>query len=262
MPDALWETEYTAKFHHAPYGAISPSRPELSAAGKTILISGGGRGLGVALTTSFAQAGAAHIVITGRDQTTLQDVASKLGAEYPATKISAVAGDVSKREDVVRVFQAVGKVDVVVANAGYLATVAPIPPASSSSGAEDDAEADADWWRAYEVNVLGTYLFARRFLASANPGAVFISINAAAAILNPPVLGFSAYASSKIGAARVLETMQREEDLRTDKKGLRFYSVHPGAVESDMLVKSGLKALGDALPLDKGKSRTLISTHL
>lgn len=243
MPDRAWETDFTSKFHHAPYDAISPTNPSLSTAGKTVLITGGGRGIGLAITTAFSQSGAAHIVITGRTRSSLVSAAEKLEAEYPKTKFTVVEGDVSKREDVARAFAAAGKVDVVVANAGYLASIKPV--------GEDDED---DWWRVFEVNVRGTHLLARHFLASANPGAAFISVNAGAGHLNPCFANFSSYASSKIAIARIIETLQQEEKARGDSgRGLRFYNVHPGVIRSEMLTKSGLEAFvdEDAIPADE-----------
>lgn len=248
---APWETDYTKAFHHASYPAISPTRPELSAAGKTILVSGGGRGLGTKIVEAFAQAGAGQIIVMGRDMSTLSAVASSVEAGYPSVQISAVAGDVSSEDDMAQAFAEVKRlapagIDVLVANAGYLPAVAPVPAASGDARA--DGAATADWWRAFEVNAKGTYLQARHFLAAARASAVFVSISAAAAHINPSLPGFSPYAASKLGVARVVETLQAEN------KELRFYNVHPGCVKTDMLIKSGLEALGDELPLDERES--------
>lgn len=254
MSKPLWETNFTSTYHQKSYPSISPTRPEVSAAGKTVFVSGGARGLGIGIVEAFATAGAAHIIILGRSTATLKEVAERTGAAYPSTKISTVSGDVSREEDVARAFAgAGGAVDVVVANAGYLPTVGPIT--ASGEGAGDFTE---DWWRAWEVNVKGLFLLARQFLKSASPGGVFVNISAAAAHINPSLPGFSGYSGSKIGAARVVETLQLEHP------GFRFYNVHPGVVESDMLIKSGLGALG--VPVDEREYFNLIpakcSIHL
>lgn len=246
----IWQDDYTKTFHHASYPSISPTRPEISAAGKTIVISGGGRGIGTSFVEAFAQAGAAQIIVIGRSLSTLSAVASSIGAKHPAIKISTVAGDISSEEDMARAFAEVQRlapegINVYVANAGYLPDVAPIAAASSG----DDGAVAADWWRAWEVNVKGVYLQARHFLAAAKAGAVFVNVSAAAAHINPAFPGFSPYAASKLGAARLVETLQIERET------LRFYNVHPGCVKSDMLTKSGLEAHGDAIPLDERKSR-------
>lgn len=229
MSKRHWETNFTSTFHSKSYPSISPTRPELSAAGKTVLVSGGGRGIGIGIVEAFATAGAAHIIIMGRSAATVDEVAERTRAAYPSTKFSTVSGDVSNEEDVASAFAGAGSaVDVVIANAGYLPTPGPI---GDGGGPLVD-----DWWRAWEVNVRGVFLLARGFLATAQPGggSVFVNVSALAAHNNPPLRGFSAYLASKIGAARLVETMQLESP------GFRFYNVHPGTVESDMLTKTGL----------------------
>jgi NAD(P)-dependent dehydrogenase (short-subunit alcohol dehydrogenase family) len=242
----LWETNFTSTFHQKSYPSILPTRPEISAAGKTILVSGGGRGLGVGIVEAFAAAGAAHIIILGRNATALNEVADRLRPAHPSTRISTVSGDVSIEADVARAFapaESGGGVDVVAANAGYLPAVEPIAAAGAGDSGSSFTE---DWWKSWEVNVKGLFLLARQFLASARgPGAVFVNVSAAAAHVNPPLAGFSAYSGSKLGAARVVETMQLEHP------GFRFYNVHPGIVASDMLTKAGLEAQG--VPLDERK---------
>lgn len=243
MSKHFWETDFTSTYHQKSYPSISPTRPEISAAGKTVLVSGGGRGLGIGIVEAFAAAGAAHIIILGRNTTTLDEVAERLRAAHPSTKISTVSGDVSVEKDVARAFApaaSTGGVDVVVANAGYLPAVEPIAAASG----EGDTDFTEDWWKSWEVNVKGLFLLARQFLASARgPGAVFVNISAGAAHINPTLTHFSAYSGSKIGAARVVETLQLENP------DFRFYNVHPGIVASDMLTKSGLEALNP--PIDE-----------
>ncbi|EJD54057.1 NAD(P)-binding protein [Auricularia subglabra TFB-10046 SS5] len=236
MPN-VWETNFTKTFHNHSYPAISPTRPELSVAGKTILISGGGRGLGTGVVEAFAQAGAAHIVVTGRNTASLQTVAARIEAAYRNTKVTPVSGDVSSGADVARAFAVVAQVDVVVANAAYLAGVTTITAAQA--GEDPDAFVD-DWWRSYEVNVKGVLLLARQFLAHAAPNGVFINVSAGGVHCGPP--GISAYGSSKLAAVRVVETLQVENPP------LRFYSVHPGVVKTDMLIQSGFDALNP--PLD------------
>ncbi|KAG8161131.1 hypothetical protein KVR01_009395 [Diaporthe batatas] len=245
MSKRHWETDFTFKYHQKSYPSISPTRPEVSIAGKTVLISGGGRGLGVGIVEAFAAAGATHIIILGRSIATLNDVAERLRPAHPSTKITTVSGDISVEADVGRAFapaKGAGGVDIVVANAGYLPAPGPIAAAAGNS----DSEYTSDWWKAWEVNVKGLLLLARQFLASARgPGAVFVNISAMAAHNNPPMARFSAYSGSKIGAARVIETMQIEYP------DFRFYNVHPGVVASDMLAKSGLESSAQEIPYDE-----------
>src|ERR1700759_240433 len=61
------------EWHNDTYEAINPKRPELSQAGKTIVITGAGQGIGREIVDAFAQAGAGTIHILGRTKQTLEE---------------------------------------------------------------------------------------------------------------------------------------------------------------------------------------------
>jgi hypothetical protein len=54
----LLHTEITKTVHRDVYPAISPSRPELSQAGRVVLVTGGGTGVGHSIARSFVRASA------------------------------------------------------------------------------------------------------------------------------------------------------------------------------------------------------------
>ena len=220
--------QVTQTFHHDVYPAISPSNPALCASGKVILVSGGGKGIGRAIATSFASAGAKAIVVTGRDESSLAQTAEEIrktagGADC---EVQFFVADVTDEKAIADAFSQAtnrhGTIDVVVQNAGYLHT--PTPLATSPL---------ADWWRGFETNVRGAVIVTRAFLDVAKPGATLINIASAASFLNVP--GFTGYAASKLAMARVAELVQLEQP------GLRVFNVQPGLVESDMSKKSGFR---------------------
>jgi NAD(P)-dependent dehydrogenase (short-subunit alcohol dehydrogenase family) len=86
---------------------------------KTILITGGGTGLGKSMALTLAQLGAS-IVITGRRENVLKEAATEIGVHNQDNVLTA-PGDVRKMEDVERVVSAAierfGKVDGLINNA-------------------------------------------------------------------------------------------------------------------------------------------------
>lgn len=135
-------TSLTASWHNATYPSIAPDNPALSATGKTVIVTGGGRGLGAEMGRAFAEAGAAQVVLLGRTQSTLSKTKDAIEADFPKTKVSTHVADVADEEAVRKVAQAVGGWEVLVLNAGIAPTPAPIAETKIS-----------DWWRGFEVGV-------------------------------------------------------------------------------------------------------------
>jgi 3-oxoacyl-[acyl-carrier protein] reductase len=94
---------------------------QLSLAGRTALITGGSKGLGLAMARAFAQAGAA-VAIAARGAEALEAARAALAAEAPGATVATVAADVGTAEGCARAFAgaeaALGRVDVLVNNAG------------------------------------------------------------------------------------------------------------------------------------------------
>src|SRR3954467_12684929 len=101
------------------------------------LVTGGGRGIGANIARELAANGF-DVVVTGRTEEQVRAVAEEIGG-------GALVGDVSKREDVERWRDETGDVDLLVCHAGI----------SGPAGPFGDPD---EWWRTFEVNVLGVYL--------------------------------------------------------------------------------------------------------
>ena len=79
MASPSWEWKpYTKTIHRSVYPAISPTNPSNSAAGKVVLVTGGGSGLGKHIAIAFNQARAKAIIITGRRENVLREAAAEL----------------------------------------------------------------------------------------------------------------------------------------------------------------------------------------
>src|ERR1700759_2667693 len=110
------------EWHNDTYEAINPKRPELSQAGKTIVITGAGQGIGREIVDAFAQAGASAVHILGRTKQTLEETKAIVGKSYPNVNIQVHVADIVDANAVGKAAKEIGSWDVIVANAGYLPT--------------------------------------------------------------------------------------------------------------------------------------------
>lgn len=231
-----WEfPSFTKTVHRSSYPSIYPQNPKNSAAGKVVLVTGGGAGVGKGIAQAFVKAGAKAVAILGRRENVLSDAKTEL-EKAGSSKILTFKADILDEAALNAAFEQTekyaGKIDVVVANAGYLSTPALVT----------DTDV-ADWWKSYEINIKGTLLTFRAFAkhkASNTP--TFISLNSAAAHADA-VPTYSAYQSSKIGAAQLIVSLQVEHP------DARVVSMHPGVIASEMNAKSGLPFSFDDISL-------------
>jgi NAD(P)-dependent dehydrogenase (short-subunit alcohol dehydrogenase family) len=160
--------------HNEPYAAIDPSQPHLSAAGKTILITGGGRGIGLSIAKSFAKAGADVVGITGRTLKTLESSKAEIETQFPNTRVviatSNISDPISTEESFEKVAKGSNGIDVLVHNAAYF------PYGELFKDLKGDKL--KDWWKGYETNVLGSvvqYCAFLKYMSAKNPKLIAVS---------------------------------------------------------------------------------------
>ncbi|TQN66495.1 Short chain dehydrogenase citE [Colletotrichum shisoi] len=234
----------TKTYHTESYAAISPSRPELSTRGKHAFISGGGSGIGASIAQSLAKSGIPTLGLLGRTSKTLQDNKAAIEALNRDTKVHLYVADMTDAEQTSAALasfsQSVGgKIDILVANAAYMADIESIPDSDPS-----------DWWRAFEISVRGNFNLLRAFHPHASPAASVIHISTSAIHL-PHLPGHSAYRASKTAATELFEY------YRDENPHFFVLQVHPGLIETAMaekfapaVVELGLKYDDVALPGD------------
>lgn len=168
---------YTKAQHSAPYAAISPKLPALSAAGKTILIVGASSGIAQATARAFLEAGSERLALVSRGADVLAPFVSELKEKHPKAHVATFAADAKDAAALEAVFAgaseafgASSSIDVVVNAAGYQPDLAPV--------AKTDL---AEWWRGFEVNVLGAATLARVIASHASSEAVVLQLGTAGA---------------------------------------------------------------------------------
>lgn len=115
--------------------------------GRTALVTGASRGIGAATAAALADAGA-ELILTGRAERELQAVAEPLGAS--GREVRVLPADLSDREELHRLADAAGDVDVLVNNAGV-------------SFPEPALEADeAHWDATLAVNATAAFVLSQR----------------------------------------------------------------------------------------------------
>ena len=182
-------------------------------AGKVVVITGGGTGIGAAVAQRFAAEGA-HVVIVGRRLAPLEAVASAVGA-MPVVADSADAD--AARSVVAATLESFGRLDVLVANAG-----------GHGFAAVGDTD-DADWDDALRANLTTAFTMARECLPALieSKGQIVIISSIAALAAGPSTAGYTVAKHALIGLTR---TLARDYG----KVGVRTNAVCPGWVQTPM----------------------------
>jgi NAD(P)-dependent dehydrogenase (short-subunit alcohol dehydrogenase family) len=189
--------------------------PDDDLSGTVALVTGGGRGIGASIARELAAAGA-RVAVGARTKEQVEEVAREidgLALELDVTDPAAVERAVAETE------RELGPVDLLCANAGI--------------GGPDGKpwEVDpADWWRTFEVNVLGVYLCARAVLPGMlerGRGRIVVTGSGAGYL---PGSSNTAYSASKAAANRFAETLAKS----LEDTPVRVFVISPGLVRTDM----------------------------
>ena len=191
------------------------SQPTDRLDGQVALVTGGGRGIGADIARELAGAGA-RVAVAARSRNQVEAVAQETGGlalELDVTDRAAVERAVAETE------RELGPIDFLSANAGI-------------GGADGKAwEVDpADWWRTFEVNVLGVYLCARAVIPGMlgrGRGRIVVTGSGAGYL---PGASNTAYTSSKAAVNRLAETLA----LALEDTPVRVFLISPGLVRTEM----------------------------
>jgi NAD(P)-dependent dehydrogenase (short-subunit alcohol dehydrogenase family) len=184
---------------------------------KTVVITGGGSGVGFECAKLLAAQGAS-ILLVGRNESKLKAASGEINSN----KISYIAGDIANSKTAKLAFEYAYKmfekpVDILVNNAGVI----------HRSDAKDTS--DTDWQYVMDINVNGLFFFSRAFAnQDINDGAI---INVSSTCGQLGAAGLTAYCASKGAVDQITRTMA----LELAPRHINVNAVAPGAINSPML---------------------------
>lgn len=191
-----------------------------SLAGKVALITGGSKGIGAATATALSNLGAKVVLNYNSDSATADELVAKLGGPEHALAVQADASSISGIESLIsQTVAKFGQIDILIPNAGIL----PMKDIESTT--------EADFDRAYNLNVKGPYFLVQKAIPHMSRGGSIVLVSTTqnhASTVTPP---YTLYCSTK-GAIEQLGRLL-SKDLQA-KKGIRVNVVAPGPTGTDL----------------------------
>ena len=211
---------------------------------KTVLISGGSRGIGKATALLMAEKGWQVAFTFRNDQEAAEQTQKDI--EQTGERSIAIQGDTSQEQDVLAAFEEtikeLGGLDAVVVNAGIVA-----PPTTLADMSLERMQ------KVFNTNVLGSFLFAREAARrvpeskTGDEGSIVVVSSVAAKLGSP--FEYVDYAASKAA----LDTMTVGLAKELADQNVRVNAVRPGLIETEIHASGGqpdrAERLGKTVPL-------------
>jgi NAD(P)-dependent dehydrogenase (short-subunit alcohol dehydrogenase family) len=192
---------------------------DLDLGGKVVLVTGGSRGLGLAMARRFASEGCS-LHLAARSQSLLEDVARAIQQQYPV-KVHTLAIDLAKPGFAGRVAEACGDVDILVNNAGDV-------PSGSLEAVDEQR------WRAgWDSKVFNYINLSREYFArmKARGAGVIVNVTGIAG----DVLDAS-YIAGSVGNA-AMAAFTKALGSTSHKFGVRVVGINPGPCATERYEK-------------------------
>jgi len=190
--------------------------------GKIAVVTGAGQGIGRGIAEAFAEEGADVVIndLTADDRT--EEVARNI--QDKGRRALVVAGDVTKRADIERIFdrawEELGPVDILANNAG-IETIIPFTEIT-----------DQQWDEVTQTNLKSEWMcsqaLCKRLIAEGRKGSIINIGSIQAARVLP---GRTHYAPSKLA----IEALTRNISAEVGVHGIRVNCIHPGLIDTPMI---------------------------
>jgi 3-oxoacyl-[acyl-carrier protein] reductase len=204
---------------------------------KKALITGGSRGIGREIALKLASEGADIVINYLRNADAAQEVEktiSKMGV-----KVLAVKGDISNREDVVKIISQAkefyGDIDILINNAGitrdnYLVKMS-----------------DRDWDSVINSNLNGTYNITRKviFNMMKRKSGSIVNISSLSGVIG--IAGQANYSASKAGIIGLSKALAKE----VADFGINVNVVAPGFIHTDMVTALNQNEIVKTIPMKR-----------
>jgi NAD(P)-dependent dehydrogenase (short-subunit alcohol dehydrogenase family) len=192
---------------------------------RSILITGGSRGIGQACALHLARAEAAHLVLLGRDAKALADSAKAVRATGGTADV--YVANVTERTRLAQVAKDLGHLDGLVAAAG-ISGMTPV-----------DGASDAFFDEILATDLAGPWNTVRAFLPKMASGGRIVLVSSVLGRFGVP--GYGAYCGAKHGLIGLAKALA----LELIDRGIVVNAVAPGWVDTDM-AKTGIRQIAAA----------------